>query len=166
MAICSLHKHADSWGKLHFVAGLQSYGLEEGVNKFRATDGCGVWILYGGAYYLRIPSIELATCHLSGAWYFELAPRFLEKFVHSWFRARVWMWWYLICVTGSLCTMNYTQKSLCNVISFVFSKMRAKTYEEKFVVFVRNFISYTNTNKIRTAKLYEEIITSREKLGE
>jgi hypothetical protein len=61
--------------------------------------------------------------------------------------------------------MNYALKSLCNV-DCVFSKMRTETHEEKFVVFVRNFISYTNRNKILTTKLYEEIITSREKLGE
>jgi len=57
--------------------------------------------------------------------------------------------------------------SLCNVVAYVFSELRAKGYEDKFVLFFfLNFISYTNTNKIRTTKLYEEIITSREKLGE
>jgi hypothetical protein len=31
--------------------------------------------------------MELATCHSSGAWNFEMDPIFLEEFVHPLFKA-------------------------------------------------------------------------------
>jgi hypothetical protein len=51
----------------------------QGVKKFWTPDHLANYILCGGTWYLWVFSMELASCHLSCTYNFELASRFLEN---------------------------------------------------------------------------------------
>jgi hypothetical protein len=53
--------------------------LEQGVKKFWTPDHLANCILYGGTWCLWLFSMELASCHLSCTYNFELATRFSEN---------------------------------------------------------------------------------------
>jgi hypothetical protein len=58
---------------------LKQYQYRPGMHKSRAQSHLGNYILYGCTLYLCILDMQFASCCPSGAYNFEVAPRFLEN---------------------------------------------------------------------------------------